>query len=535
MKLDTKGMIFEKAKAGYPALYLVSSEDQRSLREIKEAAEDLKRELYVWTFGKGLVKEGGKTRGGGVPAPLADTELPPGALNTMGTLPEKSIFVLRLFHHFLDAPQIQSMLIDLIPDFKLKAKMLIVLTPVQKLPPELEKEFALIETALPDKPMLERVLTGIVVGSRLPDDKKPSPEVKKLLIDAAAGLTTPEADNAFALALLRPSIQKTGTVWDPQVVLEEKMAALKKTGLLEYIPAGGVNMHAVGGMKALKRWVSLRKRAFTDEAKAFGLPAPKGILMVGPPGSGKSLGAKAVSNELNLPLIRCDVGKMLGSLVGQSEANMRKAIDVAEAASPCVLWIDEIEKGLAGSSGGSHDSGVGARILGYLLTWMQEKLSPVFVYATANDVTGLPPELLRKGRFDEMWSVLLPNEEERKEIFNIHLSKRGRGNLVGDKGKNKQSIDLDHFAKDTAGFSGAEIEAAIVESLFLAFDEKRELGFMDLQNAIDSTMPLSKTMAAKIKALEDWCRDKTRAANGDQNYSIDAILQAGGSRKVETV
>jgi SpoVK/Ycf46/Vps4 family AAA+-type ATPase len=532
MKLDTKAMIFEKAKAGYPALYLNSSEDQRSLREIKEAADELGRGLYVWTLGKGLIKEGGKSNNK-APAVVADSELPPGALTAMSTLPEKSIFVLRLFHHFLEAPQIQSLLIDLIPEFKLKAKMLIILTPVQKLPPELEKEFALVETALPDKTMLERVLTGIVVGSRLPDDKKPSEETKKLLIDAAAGLTTPEADNAFALALLRPSIQKTGKIWDPQVVLEEKMAALKKTGLLEYIPAGSVNMKSVGGMKALKRWVSLRKRAFTDEAKTFGLPAPKGILMVGPPGSGKSLGAKAVSNELNLPLIRCDFGKLLGSLVGQSESNMRKAIDVAEAASPCVLWIDEIEKALAGSSGGSHDSGVGARLLGYLLTWMQEKTSPVFVYATANDVTGLPPELLRKGRFDEMWSVLLPNEEERMEIFSIHLAKRGRDKLIGERSKNKHAIDLAHFARDTAGFSGAEIEAAIIESLFLAFDEKRDLTFLDLQNAVDSTMPLSKTMAAKIKALEDWCRDKTRAANGDENYSVDAILAAGGSRKVE--
>lgn len=535
MKLDTKGIIYEKAKAGYPALYLISSEDMRSQREIKEAAEELKRNLYIWTFQKGFVQEGGNPGAKrGATNIVPDSGLPPEALAKMAELPEKSIFVLRHFHHFLEAPQIQAPLIDLIPDFKLKGKMLIILTPVLTLPPELEKEFALIETSLPSKEMLDKVLTGIIVGSRLSDEKKPSAELKKQLIDAATGLTTPEAENVFALSLLRPSIQKRqGVVWDPAVVLEEKCAALKKTGLLEYIPAQGVGMNAVGGMSALKKWVSRRKRAFTDEAKTFGLPAPKGILMVGPPGSGKSLGAKAVSSELNLPLIRCDFGKLLGSLVGQSEGNMRKAIEVAEAMSPCVLWIDEIEKALAGSGGGSHDSGVGARLLGYLLTWMQEKTSPVFVYATANDVSGLPPELLRKGRFDEMWSVLLPTESERMEILEIHLKKRGRANLIGSKTANKDCIDLQHFAKITPGFSGAELEAAIIESLFLAFDDKTELSFRHLQDAIDDTQPLSKTMGEKIKALEKWCKDRTRPSNGDETYSIDALLSAGGSRKVE--
>lgn len=541
MTLDTKGIIYEKAKAGYPALYLVSSEDMRSQREIKEAADELKRDLYIWTFQKGLVKEGVVAARGKAPAgPLPDTASPPEVLQKMAELPEKSIFVLRLFHHFLEAPGIQSLLIDLIPEFKLKQKMLIVLTPVQNLPPELEKEFALIETSLPSKDMLEKVLTGIIVGSRLPDEKKPSVTLKKELIDAATGLTTSEAENVFALSLLRPSIQKkAGLVvtgdWDPRVVLEEKCAALRKTGLLEYVPAAGVGMQSVGGMKELKKWVSRRKRAFTEEARTFGLPAPKGILMVGPPGSGKSLGAKAVSAELGLPLIRCDFGKLLGSLVGQSEGNMRKAIEVAEAMSPCVLWIDEIEKALAGSGGGSHDSGVGARLLGYLLTWMQEKTSPVFVYATANDVSGLPPELMRKGRFDEMWSVLLPNDEERREILEIHLKKRGRGQLIGHRATNQMAIDLEHFSKETAGFSGAEIEAAIIEGLFLAFDEKHELNFLDLQSAIDDTQPLSKTMGEKIKALEKWCKDRTRPSNGDDNYSIEAVIKAGGGRKVETV
>lgn len=522
MKIETKDVIVEKGKAGYPALYIVSSEDMRTQKEIKAASEELKRTLYVWTFGKGLIKDGVKN-----PTPMEDTETPPGVLEIMKDLSEKSIIILRLFHHYLDDHAVQAKLLDIIPEFKVSQKMLIVLTPVQKIPAEIEKDFTLIESTLPSKDALDKVLQGILTGTKMPDEKKPSDTLRRELIDAATGLTTTEAENVFALSYVRPKRLGGPMIWDSKVVLEEKCAALRKTGLLEYIQTEGFGLQSVGGMKALKRWVSRRKRAFTDEAVQFGLPPPKGILMVGPPGSGKSLGAKAVSSELALPLIRCDFGKLFGSLVGQSESNMRKAIEIAEAMSPCVFWIDEIEKALAGSSGGSSDSGVGARLLGNLLTWMQEKTSPVFVYATANDVSSLPPELLRKGRFDEMWSVLLPNEEERKEILEIHLRKRNRQNLIG---KQRPMIDLDHFVKETNGFSGAEIEAAIIEAMYEAFDDKHEMNFMNLQNAVDSIYPLSKTMKEKLQALESWCKTRTRPSNGDGNYRLVDIL---GGRKIE--
>ncbi len=515
MRIETKEVIFEKAKAGYPAIYLVSSEDMRSQKEIRAAATDLERGLYIWTFGKGLIKDGGKST-----VPIDDTQTPPGVLEHLKDIPAKSIVILRLFHHYLEDHSIQAKLIDIIPAFKLNARMLIVLTPVQRIPPELEKEFALIESTLPTKETLDTVLQGIITGSKMPEEKRPSTNIRKELIDAATGLTTSEAENVFALSYVRPKRLNSKAVWDPKVVLEEKCVALRKTGLLEYIQTEGVGMQSVGGMKDLKKWVSMRRRAFTEEARAFGLPPPRGILMVGPPGSGKSLGAKAVSAELALPLIRCDFGKLFGSLVGQSESNMRKAIEIAEAMSPCVFWIDEIEKALAGSSGNSTDSGVGARLLGNLLTWMQEKTSPVFVYATANDVTGLPPELLRKGRFDEMWSVLLPNDEERKEIFDIHLRKRNRHSLIGK----RPALDINHFVRETSGFSGAEIEAAIIEAMYIAFDNNHDLTFDDLQKAIDSILPLSKTMQEKLTALERWCKTRTRPANGDENFSVESIL-----------
>lgn len=522
MKQEMKDVIYEKGKAGYAGLYLVSSEDMLMQMQIREAAKELKRDLYVWTFGKGLVADAGKT-----PKPIEATQNPAQVLEHAKTLDPKSIIILRLFHHYLDDHSIQAKLIDLLPMFKLSMKMLIVLTPVQNIPPELEKDFTLIESSLPSKSMLEKVLKGINVT----DEKKPSPALQRELVDAACGLTTTEAENVFALSLVRPAYLKTpNIIWDPKVVLEEKCAALKKTGLLEYIPTEGVNMSSVGGMKELKKWVARRKRAFTDEARAFGLPPPKGILMVGPPGSGKSLGAKAVTAELGLPLIRCDFGKLFGSLVGQSEGNMRKAIEGAEAMAPCVFWIDEIEKALAGSSGGSSDSGVGARLLGYLLTWMQEKVTSVFVYATANDVTSLPPELLRKGRFDEMWSVLLPNQEERKEILEIHLRKRKREASIGKSGV---LIDLDKFAKLTAGFSGAEIEAAIIEAMYQSFDENHVLNRLDLEAACKSLLPLSKTMAERLLALERWCLSRTRPANGDDSTSVEETMKEAGGRTVE--
>lgn len=520
MSIPTSARIVEMARAGYPALYLLTSEDMRAQREIKQAASDLKRTLYIWTLGKGIIEEGGKSH-----KPMEETDNPNGLLTALPKLKPQSIVVLRLFHHFMEDPLVQSVLLDLLPDYKNASQRMIIITaPTQKLPAELEKEVAIIEMSLPDKETIGEVLDGIVKGSQLKGDKIPTDELKKALVGNACGMTTSEVENALSLSLVRG--KKSGKTWDADVVLEEKCATLRKTGLLEYIPEMKDGMSAVGGMKNLKAWASKRKKAWTPEAKTFGLPPPKGLLMVGIPGSGKSLTVRAISELWKQPLVRLDMGKIFGSLVGQSEANMRMAIQVAEAVSPCILWVDEIEKGLAGSTGGSLDSGVGARILGTMLTWMQEKTSEVFVCATANDVSALPPELLRKGRFDEMFSVLLPSFEERKEIFTIHLKKRNRGGLIGKK------LNLDHLSKRTEGYSGAEIEAAIVEALFSAFDEDREIDVGDIVDAIDNMQPISKTMAEKIKRMEEWCIGRARPANGDESIAQTPVVPES-SRMVE--
>lgn len=513
---STSNLIFEKAKAGYAALYLQSSEDRRSQREVQLAVETLKKQqqkgedpakgswrLYIWTLGKGLVSDLQNS------TPIEGTENVPDLLPVLRDLPRRSVTILRLFHHFLDDPLVQSALLDIVPHYKTKQCMLIVLTPIMKLPLELEKEFALVETQLPNKSQLIECLDGIIEGSGFGKEFLPSVERRNELIESALGLTMSEAENALSLSLVRPRLSKNSNIWDPKVVMEEKCQALKKTGLLEYIPVAPEGLQQVGGLDVLKGWVRKRKAAFTEKARQFGLPPPKGLLLVGPAGCGKSLSAKAISGELGLPLLRLDMGKMFGSLVGQSEQNMRTAIQVAEAISPCILWVDEIEKGLAGSSGGSHDSGVGARVLGTILTWMQEKKSPVFVYATANDIAGLPPELLRKGRFDEMFSVDLPTEQERQDILEIHLKKRNRGHLV----KQGELSIVPLAKKYSAGFTGAEIEAAIIEAMYSAFGEDREINDKDLIEAFTHTKPLSRMMPEKIMAIRRWCADRTRAAN----------------------
>lgn len=496
---STARMMTEKAKAGYPALYLLSSEDIRSLQEIKKAAKDLGRNLYIWTLLKGIIKDGEKKY-------MADTDNAMGGLQALPKLPANSIIVLRHFHHFLEDPGIQAALIDIIHEFKQTQKTIVILTPVLKMPTELEKEVALLETRLPNEAELEEVLNGIVEGSGMKDDAIPSGDLRKNLLRASLGLTTSEAENALALSIVRPKMNKSKKKWDEDVVMEEKCATLKKTGLLTYYPPGEQGLSQVGGMANLKEWVSKRKEVFTEKARVYGLPNPKGILMVGPPGAGKSLGAKALSEELGLPLLRCDMGRIFAGLVGSSEENARKVIQTADAVAPCVLWLDEIEKGFAGSGSGNLDSGVGARVLGTFLTWMQEKTTSVFVYATANNVAALPPELLRKGRFDETFSVMLPNPIERKEIFKIHLTKRNRGSVISDK-------DLASLVEETSGFSGAEIEAVITEAMFGSFSANRELNWSDIRTAIDETVPLSKMMAAQIKAMEEWCQDRTRPAN----------------------
>lgn len=509
--LTLKDMLVEKGKAGYAALYLNSLEDQRAMREIRLAADALGRQVFHWSATKGLILDAARA------TPIQNTDgagLVGDALLKPATVPDNCIVVLRQFHHYLKEPLIQAQLLDIIPQFKMRQKMLIVLSPVITIPPELEKEFTLVEAPLPDEDALNAVIDGIIDASKIKAEKRPSPERRKLIIEAAKGLTTLEAENAISLSVIRPNMQgkkKVEELWIPQIVLDEKCMALRKTGILEYakVPEGGLDM--IGGLDELKDWVRPLGRAFGPEARQFGLSAPKGVLLVGPPGCGKSLSAKAISSAIQKPLLKLEVGKIYNALVGASEANLRMAIRLAEAMAPCILWMDEIEKGLANSSGGGGDSGVSQRILGHFLTWMSEKTSDVFVVATANNIKLLPPEVLRKGRFDEIFSVDLPDQRERTEILRIHIARRNRAHLIG---KGQDKVDLEYLsAETTQDFTGAEIDGCIEEAMRRAFYEGKEINTDSLELAFNTTNPISKTMSAQLQELRDWCAARTRSAN----------------------
>jgi SpoVK/Ycf46/Vps4 family AAA+-type ATPase len=287
------------------------------------------------------------------------------------------------------------------------------------------------------------------------------------------------------------------------LVLGEKRQIVRRSGLLEFYEAEE-NLGDVGGLESLKGWLRRRHHAFSEEAREFGLPFPRGILLLGVQGCGKSLVAKAISREWRMPLLRLDVGRVFGKYIGESEAAIRRVAQTAEAVAPAILWIDEIEKGFAGATAESHDTGVSARVLGTFLTWLQEKRKPVFVFATANQIRNLPPELLRKGRFDELFFVDLPTADERAAIFAVHLRKRRRD--PGD-------FALPALAERTEGFTGAEIEQVVNEALYTAFGAgRRPLKQDDLLAAAGEVVPISVTMREAITAMRHWAETRARRA-----------------------
>lgn len=483
-----KARICNYLAAGYSGLYIISHEEARVEREIKAATTDSGFSLYAWSITDGITN----TADG---AATPDTQDPLAMLDAFVQLPQKSVLVLRDFHLFLAEPNpmILRKLRDVLGIAKTSNRVIIILGCQLKMQPELEKEITVMDFALPDRDQLRIVMEGIAESAKIHLNGNTD-----AILEAASGLTTMEAENAFALSVVEA---KDIT---PAVIAREKAATIKKNGILEIVETK-IGMDDIGGLQQLKDWVRTRRNAFTQEARDYGLPMPKGTLVIGIPGTGKSLTAKATANILNVPLLKLDAGRIFGSLVGESERNIRTAIQTAEAVSPCVLWIDEMEKGFSGSkSSGSTDGGTSARVFGSFLQWMQEKTKPVFVVATANDVTALPPELLRKGRFDEQWFVDLPDDAERADIWRIQIGKHGR---------KPKKFDLAALANATAGWTGAEIEALFNEALFAAFDAGNEPDTALLLSLVKDTVPLSKMMGQQIEALRQWSNGRARKAS----------------------
>jgi SpoVK/Ycf46/Vps4 family AAA+-type ATPase len=389
-------------------------------------------------------------------------------------------------------------------------------SPLLELPTELSKEVTVVNYPLPGLEELGGLLDGIA------EEVSSCREVRidfdsggrERLLQAALGLTAGEAENVFAKILVKTE-RLTGE--DVDEVLAEKQQIVRKSGLLEYFTTRET-FEDVGGLAVLKDWLRKRALAFTREARAFGLPVPRGILLLGVQGCGKSLCAKAVSSSWRLPLLRFDMGRMFGSLMGSSEENVRRAIEVAESVAPAILWVDEIDKAFSGVQGtGVNDGGTTARVFGTLLTWLAEKMAPVFVVATANDISHLPAELLRKGRLDEIFFVDLPEERERREIFRIHLRKRRR---------DPETFHLATLVSASAGFSGAEIEQAIISALYDAFSGSTELETGHVLEALQQTVPLSRTMEEPIAELRSWAEGRARQAGSARSVGCESPAAA---------
>ena len=478
--------------AGYPGLAIISSEEARAEAEIAAACTSTKRKLHAWSSTEGLVdtKEGRVTA---CPDPLDALQLLDGMFATDNP---RHVVLMRDLQLHLDQsdPMLVRRLKDVLRVAKANGHALILLGCRLKLPPELEHEITHVDFNLPGPTELGTVLDAIIKSAKI---KSVHDVVKEAALQSALGLTTTEAENAFAL-----SVVETKGI-DHKVIAREKARTLKKNGLVEVVEAT-TSLDDIGGLGLLKEWLQGRGGAFSASAKAYGLPAPKGLLIVGIPGTGKSLTAKATASAFGLPLLRLDMGRVFGGIVGQSEANLRSVIQTAEAIAPCVLWIDEIEKGFSGSqSSGSTDGGTSSRVFGSFLSWMQEKEKPVFVVATANDVSKLPPEFLRKGRFDEMFFVDLPDALERAQIWDIVIARHGR---------KPTDFDTVVLARACEQFTGAEIEAVFIDAMHEAYADGREPRPKDILEAMIRTVPLANLMDGQISTLRHWARGRAREA-----------------------
>jgi len=490
-------------RARYPILYLVTNEELRVQNLIVEIARRRQKKVYEWSCSTGIVPVGTSIQSQKNRASV--TKDPIAALDQVIEQVEPAIFIFKDFHPFLTKNNfaIIRKLKEIALYLKNSFKTVLLVSPVFEIPAELEKEITVLNFPLPSRDDLGALLDKII--GEIMQHRQVKVELddagRERLLQAALGLTLAEAENVFAKIIVKHN-RINGD--DVNEVLEEKQQIIRKNGLLEYC-ATGDSFGNLGGLSVLKDWLNKRSVAFTEEARNFGLPAPKGILLLGVQGCGKSLCAKAVATQWQLPLLRFDMGKMFGSFVGSSEENVRRAIAVAESVAPAILWVDEIDKAFAGSQGsGATDGGTTARVFGTFLTWLSEKTAPVFVVATANDISQLPPELLRKGRLDEIFFVDLPSREERADIFRIHIAKRGR---------EVANFDIESLAAASENFSGAEIEEAVNSGLYDAFDAKIELNGGHLLNALAQTVPLAKTMAEKITELRRWADGRARNAS----------------------
>jgi len=479
----------------YPYTYLLSFEEARVERMVRFVADEMGRPFATWSYTRGLKIPDGS----GLNPADGSTRDPARALDHAASAPAGAVYLFFDLHPHLREPALVRRLRDYAEPFSLDHKAVVLVSPILHIPRELEKEVTVLDVPLADEVELRTILDTLLQSENIELDNA----LCERAILAARGLTENEAQRVFIKALLAGSRRSL----DVGVILDEKRQVLRKSEVLDYYE-GSEGMENVGGLEELKKWLRGRTEAFTDRARQYGLPQPRGLLLLGVQGCGKSLTAKAVADLWKLPLVRLDLGGLFHAQA-PAEESIRRAIQVAESMAPVVLWVDELDKGFAGARQQQGESGATlSRVLGSFLVWMQEKTKPVFVVATANEIDTLPPELLRKGRFDEIFFVDLPDIHEREQIFAIHLHKRLR---------DPRRFDLKTLARASEHFSGAEIEQVVISALHRSFAEKRELSTGDIAQAIDETVPLYFTYEERIKELRDWARRRARFASIDSS------------------
>lgn len=495
-------------RSRYSLLYIVSVEEEpvEELLSILAKYSQPIRNLLIWDLAKGWYDNN------------SDQGSVIGALNRIATTSEKdnNIFLLKDIHFVLknsndmrNATVIRAIK-NLAKEFKKSRKTLVLTSHTLEIPLEITEEVTVIDFPLPDLEEIKYLINQLVSRDKL-QLVKPA---KEQLVKAFQGLSRSRITKVLAKAIASKQLVNEN---DIDTVLEEKKQVVRKTGILEfYTPSE--SLKNVGGLDNLKQWVRIRKDAFSEQARKYGIPNPKGVLLAGIQGTGKSLSAKTIAHEWRLPLLRLDTGRLFGGIVGQSENLVRQMIKLSEAMAPCVLWIDEIDKAFGSiTSGSDGDAGTSRRVFGSLITWMQEKTSSVFIVATANNVRILPAELLRKGRFDEIFFLNLPTFSERKDIFKVHLQKLRPSRL--------RDFDLDALAKQSQDFSGAEIEQVIIDAMHIAFStineqgERRDFVTEDILRAIDETVPLAAIASHQIEDLKYWA-----SQSGARTASIDIEL-----------
>ncbi len=518
-------MLLERLKilinSSTPIVVMETVEEMRAVSMIREACSELNLAMFEWTIADGLVrsgsgvpvpappqlKSGSPRQNGGSPdanhTPIYNTTDAVQALANMEAMTVEGVFVLKDFHRHMDNAVVVRRLRDVGQKFSANRRTVILTAPSIEIPSELTSLVEYLDLPLPDRDRLREIIEATF--KRLSKTYTLALKLDGDGVDRMAanlrGLTEEEADRAVSQAVVTRYALCPESITD---VLQAKKELLRHSGMLEFID-GSDTMASIGGLENLKQWLAQRRGAWEDRAREFGLEAPRGMIVLGVQGCGKSLCARAVAGEWKLPLVKFDTAAVYDKYIGETEKRIQKVFQVAEGLAPCVLWIDELEKVFAGSGpdSASADAGVSSRLLAAFLSWMQDRKAPVFVAATCNNVTVLPPELIRKGRFDELFFVDLPNLSERKQIFSIQLAKRNR----------QGSVDVDRVAVAAQGFSGAEIDAAIQTAMYAAYSGNSDLTTETVLQALKGTVPLSVSRAEEIDELRQWAKHRAVPAS----------------------